>query len=292
MTTMMLSSDAPEHGRQHDRQRQERDDQEPLGQPEQDRRPTQPRSARTTMPDQGADHHRDRPSRRRRRTARPGRPRSAASAPSGRSRRCPAGSRRLGGASTSPGRLGHLELVGGEQQRSRQREQHEDGQDGEARPARRAPGGTTRQNRPRAARRRARRTARADIGAAVVGGHVRTRGSTAATTTSATMLATTTAEREQQEHRLQHRHVRTPDRLVGQQAEAGPGEHRLDRDRPGHHEADVEEDQRDGRQQRVGHGVPAAHQLVAQALGPRGDQVVLPGSSSSEERITREYSAR
>ena len=106
------------------------------------------------------------------------------------------------------------------------------------------------------------------------------------------MLATITAEREEQEDRLQQRHVRAAERLVGQQAEARPGEDRLDRDGPRDDEADVEEDQRDGRQQRVGHGVPAAHEVVPQPLGPGRREVVLAElveqRGAHDQRVLRE----
>ena len=49
---------APQHRREHDRQGQERDHQEPLGHPEQQRAGPAREEARR-QPDQGADHHRD-----------------------------------------------------------------------------------------------------------------------------------------------------------------------------------------------------------------------------------------
>ena len=123
-------------------------------------------------------------------------------------------------------------------------------------------------------------------------GHVRTRGSTAATTMSATTFETMTAIENSRKSAWSSGTSGPPDRLEGQQAQPGPAEDRLDRDGARDDEADVEEDQRDGRQQRVGYGVPAADHLVAQPLGPGGRQVVLPvlveQRGAHDQRVLRE----
>ena len=66
---------------------------------------------------------------------------------------------------------------------------------------------------------------------------------------------------EDQERPLEHREVLVVDRVVGELAEPGPGEERLDRDHPAGDRAELQRRQRHERQQRVGHRV-AAHDLV------------------------------
>ncbi len=60
------------------------------------------------------------------------------------------------------------------------------------------------------------------------------------------------------------------------QPEARVAEHGLGGDGPTDHEAEPDGDQRDRRQHGVRHRVAAHHLVVAQALGPRHGQVVLP----------------
>src|SRR5262249_53026057 len=73
-----------------------------------------------------------------------------------------------------------------------------------------------------------------------------------------------------QEAPLQQPEVRDRQRIRGEQAEAGYREHRLDGDGARDHEAEVEGDDRGGRQQGVADGVVVAHLYVTQSLGPSG----------------------
>src|SRR3954453_6292100 len=78
-----------------------------------------------------------------------------------------------------------------------------------------------------------------------------------------------------QERPLQHPVVRDLQRLAGQQAQAGDRKHRLDGDRSGDHEADVDRGDRRGRQQRIADGVVPSDGHVAKPFRTRGRQVVL-----------------
>src|SRR5512145_1053191 len=79
----------------------------------------------------------------------------------------------------------------------------------------------------------------------------------------------------QEEDPLDHRVVELVDRLVGQQTETRPREDRLDDDRAAEHEAEVEEDQRERRQERVRHHVVTPDHVLGQALRPGTRDVVL-----------------
>ena len=80
---------------------------------------------------------------------------------------------------------------------------------------------------------------------------------------------------EHEEQPLEHRKIRPLERVVGGEAEAGPGEDRLHRDRPRQHEAEVDGRERDHRQQGVRDGVAITDQRVPQTLRAREHEVVL-----------------
>ena len=147
-------------------------------------------------------------------------------------------------------------LVG--EQRRRERHQHEERRARRARPSRRGCAGSC------ARRRRARgagaaRRSGARSGAATVLTRVRTRGSSADVEQVGEQVEEDHRGAEDEEQPLEHRQVGALERLVGGEPEAGPGEDRLDRDRAREHEAEVDRDQRDDRQQRVRHRVAVAH---------------------------------
>ena len=90
--------------------------------------------------------------------------------------------------------------------------------------------------------------------------------------------------REQQEDALQQRDVRHLDRLVRQQPEARPGEHGLDRDRAGDHEADVEQDQRDRRA--AGRSGTACRRRTIASVSPLARAVVQVVLAQSRRSAT------
>ena len=95
---------------------------------------------------------------------------------------------------------------------------------------------------------------------------------------SAAKLASTTDTAISRKIALQERVVAAVERLHRQRPEAGPAEHDLGRDRPGHDVAEVDRDQRDHREQGVGEGVLVEDAAVREALRPgRRDVVLRPG---------------
>ena len=228
--------------------------------------------------DQRADHHRDDGGGDADEQRDPRAPDDAAPAPSGRSRRCRAGSPATAAAGSVPVALVTSRSVAGEEQRSQRAPATTKTtrmiEAGHARCA--ACGSSPSDADQRRAPARPTRWTATDRGAGVLvavmcapAGRRRRRRRRRST------LETTTATEKSRKIACSSGDVRPADRLVGQQTQAGPGEDRLDGDRARDDEADVEEDQRDGRQQRVGHGVPPADHPVHQPLGPRGRQVVL-----------------
>ena len=75
--------------------------------------------------------------------------------------------------------------------------------------------------------------------------------------------------RLQDDDRLQQREVAIDHRLVGQPADAGPGEHRLRDDRAGDQIADEHAPQRQHRDQRVAQAMLPDHHALAQSLDAR-----------------------